>query len=117
VSARRAPLYSYLAAVAFGAAALGAVPVLVLGLDLDARWSRVMAFAACAVAGLAFAWQWPLPSWRWGLWVSSGFWLFFATVFAAMLARGEPEWSPLLDAVGVIAFACAGAALGRRAAR
>jgi hypothetical protein len=87
-----------------------------LRLALVNSYPLFFAVALCAPAAAVVALKWPAGSWRWGLWVSSGFWLFLGTVFASFLAQSQLEWMPAAEAVGVAASSCLAAALGARLA-
>jgi uncharacterized membrane protein YfcA len=115
--ARVAPLSACLAALICGAGILAALPVLLVGAEVDQRFARPIALATCGVVAVGFAYLWPTASWRWGVWLSAALWLFFGFVFAALWWNGMPDWFPLVDAVAALAAGCAGAALGAWLAR
>jgi hypothetical protein len=111
---RAVPLYAYVTALVCGGGILAALPVLLVGWDIDQRFSRPMVLVACAAAAAVLAYAWPALSWRWGVWLSAALWLFFGSVFVALWINGIPEWQPLLDAGMVLVASCAGAVLGAR---
>jgi hypothetical protein len=61
-----------------------------------------------------FALVWPSHSWRWGVWLSGGFWLYFSFVFLAYLLNGSFEWLPALYALGVLIPACIAGLIGQK---
>jgi hypothetical protein len=51
--------------------------------DLSDSQAIGLAIAACSLLSALFAFAWPRALWRWGLWVSSSFWLFLSLVFVS----------------------------------
>jgi peptidoglycan/LPS O-acetylase OafA/YrhL len=72
--------------------------------------SVALASLLTAAGAAALAVRWPARPWRWGVLVSSAFWLYLLLVFAAFAANGEAQWWPLIEALVICAFACACAA-------
>lgn len=68
--------------------------------------------AATALASMLFALKWPQRSWRWGLWLSCGFWVFFLAIFIAYLSIGHFDWALPLRAASVVAAGVVGASAG-----
>lgn len=68
--------------------------------------------AASAAASLLFALKWPRISWRWGIWLSCGFWMFFLSIFVAYLSVGQIDWLTPLRAASVVTSGMAGAWCG-----
>lgn len=118
---RTAPgLSRYLFAVCVSFATAGIVIVAFLATGPSPPMSWLIPALACAVLALVFALRWPEGSWRWGVWLSSGFWVFFLVVFVSYLLTSTVDWKTPLRAVAVllpaIAAALLGAALRRRPA-
>lgn len=90
----------------------GAVVVMFLQFGPSPAGTWIVPAAACAIASLAFALKWPAESWRWGIWLSSGFWIFFLSVFVAYLSVGTFDWLTVLRALSVLAAGIPAAALG-----
>jgi hypothetical protein len=65
--------------------------------------------ALCAVASFVFAFIWPAGSWRWGIWLSAGFWCFFLIVFGAYLLTGAVDWLTPVRAASVLVAGAVGA--------
>jgi hypothetical protein len=56
----------------------------------------------CAITAFVFAVIWPQESWRWGVCLSSGFFVFFMSVFLDYLSAGKIDSQSLLHATAVI---------------
>jgi hypothetical protein len=74
----------------------------------------LIAATCCFCATLLFAVIWPAKSWQWGVWLSAGFWLYFAFVFTAIAVKGEIDWLPAIYAIGLLAAACVAGIIGQR---
>lgn len=108
----RAPRYAYVLAVVGGAGVFGAVLLFLLRFGYSGLPAVAVSAAATASLGGLLALIWPAPSWRWGFWAGSSFALFFRVVFVSFLVNGRFDWSPAIDAIGVVAAGCGGAAVG-----
>lgn len=75
--------------------------------------SLVLACVITAATAAAFAAVWPSRPWRWGVLLSSVFWLYLLCVFGAFALQGDFAWWPLIDGVIIVSIACAGAAAGK----
>jgi hypothetical protein len=64
-----------------------------------------------AAAAFAFAVIWPGGSWRWGILLSSGFWVFFLIVFLAYLSTGQWDLLTFVRALSVGLAGLAGSTL------
>ena len=82
----------------------------------DIRGSNpvLLASGMSVILSTMFAFVWPGGSWRWGIWVSSGFWLFFGFVFISFMIKGEFEAPPLIEAIVVAVLGSMGGLFGRR---
>jgi hypothetical protein len=109
-----APRYSYFIVVCTGFLALALFFLTLFKFEIRGSYPAILASGVCFVLGAVAAYIWPNGSWRWGLWVSCGFWLFFGFVFISFLLKNELEWHPAMEAVSVVGLACAGGWLGRR---
>jgi hypothetical protein len=107
------PRYAY--AVVAGAAFLALVLFFLTLLKFEVRDSKpvLLASGISGILSVIFAYVWPGESWRWGVWASSGYWMFFGFVFISFILKGEFEAPPLVEAIVVIAFGCMGGILGR----
>ena len=81
--------------------------------DLSDSQAIGLAIAACSLLSALFAFAWPRALWRWGLWVSSSFWLFLSLVFVSYLLNNQYEWVPAIEALSFAGFASIGAMLGQ----
>lgn len=107
-----APKYAYVVAII---SSVVAVPLLFVVLFLFKPSPPLpvgLAAGLCWILGVVFAFIWPSGSWRWGLWVSSGFWCFFGFTFGSFLLNGQFVWEPAIEAISVAAVACTGAFCG-----
>ncbi len=64
----------------------------------------VFALGLYWILGVVFGFVWPGGSWRLGLWVSSGLWLFLGFVFVSFVFSSQVEWSPAIEAIAVAAL-------------
>ena len=105
-------IQSYLAA----SAAAVVAPTLVVGVLAQYNFAdQHPVLLACIVVGTmagAVTLKWPVRPWRWGVWISLGFWALFGLVGLGYMKIGRHPWRPLADAVVVTGGACLGAALG-----
>lgn len=113
----RSPFYAYAAALAATVVAFLLVLFILLEFPNARSYALALPVAYCFIAGLGFAFCWPHGSWRWGLWVSSAFWLFFGFVFVSYLVGGRLEWTPAVSAILSAGVACIGAVGGHSLAR
>jgi hypothetical protein len=67
----------------------------------------------CFIFSLAISSIWPIAGWRWGIYLSSVFLLYFLVVFVALLMNSQFELTPILLAANVLAWGCAGGVAGR----
>ena len=83
--------------------------------DLSDHLAIALAIVSCALLSATFAFYCSRPraSWRIGLWVSSGFWLFLGLVFVSYLLHDVYMWLPAIHALMFAGIACIGAMLGR----
>lgn len=110
---KASPKYSYAVALCVAFLALTLFFFTLLRIEIRGSSPAILASGVCFVLSALIAYIWPNGSWRWGLWVSCGFWLFFGFVFISFLLKNELEWHPAVEAVVVAAFACLGGLLGR----
>ena len=110
----KAPGYSYAVVLGTAFLALGLFFLTLLRFEIRGSYPVLLASGVCYVLTALFAFVWPGGSWRWGIWVSSGFWLFFGFVFISFMIKGEFEAPPLIEAILVAVFGCMGGILGRR---
>ena len=110
---RPVPRYAYLMATLSALLAFAIFCVLSLHSARANSFPLALAIALCMPLGTAFSLIWSNASWRWGLWVSSGFWLFLGVVFFSFLAESQLEWMPAVEAVTITALSCVGAFFGR----
>ena len=83
--------------------------------DLGDFMAITLAIVSCALLSAAFAFYWSrlrAPC-RWGLWVSSSFWLFLGLVFISYMINNQYRWLPAIEALMFAGIACIGAMLGR----
>lgn len=73
-----------------------------------------LAATSCFLASLLFSYVWPAKSWQWGVWLSAGFWLYFALVFFAIAIKGEFDWRPAIYATSLLATACIAGVIGQK---
>lgn len=111
-------IYFLAVCVSFATAGLVVVGFLATGPSPATTW-LVPPFVG-ALLSLLFALRWPAGSWRWGIWLSSGFWAFFLVVFVSYLLTSTVHWGTplraLLVLLAAVAAAAAGTALRRRPA-
>lgn len=79
--------------------------------------SLALASLLTAAGAAAFAFVWPARAWRWGVLLSSVFWLYLGVVFAAFTLSGAAEWWPLVDALVIVAVASMAAVLAGAVSR
>jgi hypothetical protein len=105
--------------VHFAAAACGLLTFLLTMIVLLAfpavrSHSFALILVPCSLLALLFGFFWPRHSWRWGLWLSGGFWAYFALVCVSYLVNGTWPLMPALMLVGVLIAACLAALLGSK---
>lgn len=71
----------------------------------------------CSISSFAFALRWPAGSWRWGVWLSFGFWAFFVAVFFSYLLEGTLDCTAPARAALVLAASVVAAVLGAKLRR
>ncbi len=105
--------------VAVRAAALGIgalAPLVVLGAlaQLDLFDAHPLAFACgvCGALALGLGLRWPGGSWRWGAYVSWGFWAFLGLTAVGYARAGRLEWHPVAEAGAITLAACLASGLG-----
>ena len=106
------PRRAYVIALASGWMCFLVFCVASLGSAVANSYPLAVAIALCVPAATIVALKWSAGSWRWGLWVSNGFWLFLGTVFVSFLSQSQLEWMPAVEAVAIAGCACAAAWLG-----
>lgn len=99
-------------AVIVSLAMTGSIVVLFLLSGPSPRTTYLVPPLACAAVSLLFAYIWPAGSWRWGFWLSSGFWIFFLLVFLSYLLTGTLDWLTPVRAASVLLAAVIAAWLG-----
>lgn len=83
--------------------------------DYLAKKPMLFAILFCVSASALFAFIWPVKSWRWGLWVSSSFWIFLIFVFISYYILSlQLFWMPVLEAISIMVLSCLGALIGQR---
>jgi hypothetical protein len=116
-TALTAPRLVYLFALCVSFAMAGIVTVVFLQIGPSPSMAFVVPLLASGLGALAFAIKWPNESWRWGIWLSCGFWAFFLAVFVSYLSVGTLDWLTPVRAASVVAAGVIGAALGRKLRR
>lgn len=116
VASREAPRWAFVGAFAVGALGLGSV-LAAAAVGVAGNPALWLSCGIAAALSALLASRWPIPSWRWGVWVSGPFWMFFLFVFAVLALDGNLDWTPALDAAIVAGGACIAAAVGARARR
>jgi hypothetical protein len=106
------PRWAYLLAISLSFALAAIVIVAFLQIGPTPATSHVVPPLACGLAALLFSLIWPTGSWRWGLFLSSGFWVFFVVVFFSYLSVGEPDWLSLVRGLSALLAGFVGAFLG-----
>jgi hypothetical protein len=99
-------------AVIVSLAMTGSIIVLFLLSGPSPRVTYLVPPLACAAVSMLFAYTWPAGSWRWGFWLSSGFWIFFLLVFLSYLLTGTLDWLTPVRAASVLLAAVIAAWLG-----
>ncbi len=110
---QRVPSYAYAIAVLAAWSAFAVFCVISLHSPLANSFPLSLAIALCVPLGTTFALIWSSASWRWGVWVSSGFWLFLGVVFLSFLSESRLEWMPAVEAATITGLSCVGAVFGR----
>lgn len=116
-TATGAPWYAYVAGLIASGVAFVTFVALRLALDLGGGGATVAAFAVCALFGALLTYIWPQGSWRLGICASATLAVFLGYVAITLGAQGRFDHWPAIEALGVIAFAAAGALAGRRFSR
>ena len=96
-----APRVAWFSAVLLSFAMTGLVVIAFLQIGPTPATTWIVPPLMCAISAFAFAAIWPHGSWRWGLVLSSGFWIFFVAVFVAYLTLNK------LDGLTLLRAACA----------
>lgn len=89
----RVPKSAWILGVLLSFALAGIVVLAFLVFSPSASTTFLVPLLLAAVSALVFTIVWPAGAWRWGLVLSSGFWVFFLTVFVAYLSIGQ--WDSL----------------------
>ena len=112
---KRASSYIFVLAIVSGMAVFLATTVALLAFPDPLRsHSLVLTVVPSCVLAAAFGYRWPGQSWKWGLWVSAGFWLYFGVVFASYLINGTLEWMPMLQLCSVLVGSCLASLAGAK---
>lgn len=109
---KNAPRFAYIAAASFSFILAAVVIVAFLQFGPSPTTTFVVPLIVCAFAALLFALKWPRESWRWGIILSCGFWIFFVIVFLSYLSVRQPDWLSAIRALSVLLAGMAGAGLG-----
>jgi drug/metabolite transporter (DMT)-like permease len=109
-----APRFVYLLALVVSFAMAGMTVVLFLAVGPSPLTTHIVPPLLAASASLLFALIWPGGSWRWGIWLSAGFWVFFLTIFISYLLTGELDWLTPARAALVLAAGVVAAVLGAK---
>jgi hypothetical protein len=82
--------------------------------DISESLAITLAILSCMLLSAAFAFSSPVgrAPWRWGLWVSSSFWLFLTVVSVSYFLNHQYMWLPVIQAIMFAGTACLGAMLG-----
>lgn len=102
------PKYAYALALLAAFAALAMFFLIFLQFKFARSSPMLLALGFCWLLAAAFSFVWPSGSWRWGLWVSSGFWLFLGFAFVSFLVNDEFERWPAVEALAIAIIACSG---------
>jgi hypothetical protein len=113
---RRVPVYAYGLAILVSLLGFASFAAICLRFGLPSPLPLFLAVAICLPFAAAFGRIWSAGAWRWGLWISSGFWSFLVFAFFSFLAHGTPEWMPLIEGLVVAVVSCAAAVIAQRTA-
>ncbi len=112
MSTQSTPWIAHLLALLAGAGALGLFLLTILQFDFADDNPFPFALGLCLILGGGFAVIWPSLSWRWGIGVTSAFWLFLGFACFSFLANGVSEWLPAIQAVAILVTGCMGGLIG-----
>jgi hypothetical protein len=110
---QKIPKYAYIIALLSGFLVFALFGLIRVRSDLSESYAFALAIGFCSLLSAAFAYIWPHALWRWGILVSSSFWIFLILVFFSYLFNDQYEWSTVIEAVLVTGISCIGAILGR----
>ena len=108
------PKYTFFLAAAISILAFVIVTGAILSFPSVKPYGILVATASCCVMAAVFALIWPSHSWRWDIWLSGGFWLYFSFVFLAYLLNGSLVWLPAIHALSVLIAACIAGLIGQK---
>ena len=111
------PKYAFFLAVLISGLAFVIVTGAILSFPVVKSYGILLATASCCVMAVIFALVWPSHSWRWGVWLSGGFWFYFSFVFLAFLLNDSLVWLPAIYALGVLIPACIAGLVGQKLSR
>lgn len=111
MSQRPIPLLGAFLAVIGSFGALGLILVGLLRFELPLSMGVALPPLAALILAALLTLRWPSGSWKWGLWASSGIWLYFGSVFIALWVNGEIDVVPLVEVVASPLCGCLGALL------
>lgn len=114
MTAPLAPRAAWLAGFGLSFAMTALVVVFFLVSSPSPPMSYALPALLSALAAFVFTVVWPAGTWRWGIVMSSGFWLFFLVAFLAYLTIREWDTSTLLRAGAVLLAGLGGSALAVR---
>jgi hypothetical protein len=101
-----------LLAAACSFVALAVILVLLLRWQVPHTEGMLATIGVCFVASAAFGFFQPSGGWTLGLWTSAGYWLYLGGVSIALMLNSQFEWTPVMEAIVVLAAGGAGAFLG-----
>lgn len=104
----------WISAFLLSLAIAGAVVVAFLQVGPTPKTTFAIPPLASAIAAFIYTVTWPRGSWRWGVVLSSGFWLFFFIVFVSYASIGKFDYLSLLRAVSVVLAGLFGAGIATR---
>lgn len=104
----RVPRSAWIFGLLLSFALAGMVVVAFLAFGPSTSTTFVLPLGLAAVPAFFFAFAWPAGTWRWGITASSGFWVFFLTVFLAYLSIGQWDWLSAVRSVSSLLAGLAG---------